>query len=40
MNQEFEVMEETTQLDFDKMIESNPRKLTRVINLDEYLRVC
>ncbi|KAK8806764.1 hypothetical protein WA588_005566 [Blastocystis sp. NMH] len=40
VNQEFEVMEETTQLDFDKMIESNPRKLTRVINLDEYLRIC
>lgn len=40
MNEEFEVTEETTQPDFDKMIESNPRKLTRVMNLDEYSLVC
>ena len=30
------MVEAPSNMDFDKMIEANPRKLTRVIDLSEY----
>ena len=38
--EEFDVIEAPSNMDFDKMIEANPRKLTRVIDLSDYFCVC
>lgn len=40
VSEEFEMTEASSNMNFDKMIEANPRKLTKVIDLSGYLCTC